>query len=59
MSDQRKAKKNVRLTEPAWERLHEHCRDGETLSAAVLRMADALERERELPDAVAEVLREE
>jgi hypothetical protein len=48
---------NVRLDEATHERLSDHCRERESLSATVDRALDALERERELPDAVGEVLR--
>lgn len=50
---------NVRLNDATHARLSEHCRDGETLSGCVDRALDALEREGRLPDAVAQVIREE
>jgi len=46
------------MTPSALSRIQSHQREGETLSAAIERMADALDREEELPDAVTEALRE-
>jgi hypothetical protein len=46
----------VRLRGQTHERLKAHCRDGETLTGVVARALDALEREQELPDAVADAL---
>ena len=58
MSNQRQTSKSRRMTPSALSRIQSHQREGETLSAAIERMADALDREEELPDAVTEALRE-
>lgn len=50
--EQRQTVKRVRLTEPTHARLKDHCREGETLSGAVDRALDALEREVILYDAL-------
>ena len=55
--DHRRDHTNVRLVAPTHSRLKDHNREGETLSGTVGRALDALEREADLPDAVAEVLR--
>lgn len=54
----RETKKHVKITERCHSRLSEHKRSGETLSGAIERGLDALEREGELPAAVTEVLRD-
>jgi len=54
----REQKVNMRLAESTHARLQNHQRHGETLSGAVDRALDALEREAALPDAVSEVLRD-
>lgn len=59
MTDGRRTTKTVKLTESAHSRLKENVREGETLSGAIERSLDALEREEDLPDAVTEVLRED
>ena len=51
-NDNRRDVTNVRLTDPTHERLKAHCREGETLSGAVGRALDALEREQSLPEGV-------
>jgi len=51
--------KPVKLTPEIHARLKAHAREGETLSGAVGRALDALEREAALPDAVTAALREE
>jgi hypothetical protein len=56
MSENRIATTNVRLADGTHDRLKDHCREGETLSAAVDRALDALEREDALPDAVTTVM---
>jgi hypothetical protein len=48
---------STRLNNPTHQRVKEHNRESETLSATIDRALDALEREGDLPDAVAEVLR--
>lgn len=45
MAEQRRTTKSVKLTEPTHGRLSDHCREGETLSGAIDRAIDALERE--------------
>jgi len=59
MSDGRTTSKSRRLTPSALGRIHDHQREGETLSATIERMADALEREQALPDAVTTTLQED
>jgi hypothetical protein len=50
---------NVRIHNPTHQRLKDHNRESETLAGTIDRALDALEREGDLPDAVAEVLRED
>lgn len=50
---------SVRIHNPTHERIKAHNRESETLAGTIDRALDALEREAALPDAVAEVLREE
>lgn len=59
MSESRNTTKSVKLTESTHTRLSEHCREGETLSGAIDRALDALEREEALPEAVTEALEAE
>ena len=58
MSDSRNTSESRRLTPSALGRVHDHQREGETLSATIERMADALDREAALPESVRETLRE-
>lgn len=55
--DKRKPHTNTRINQPTHERIKDHNRDSETLSATIDRAMDALEREDKLPEAVTEVLR--
>jgi len=59
MADNRRPHTNTRINNPTHDRLKEHNRDSETLSATIDRALDALERETNLPDAVSEVLQDE
>ena len=54
----RNTSESRRLTPSALSRIHDHQREGETLSATIERMADALDREDALPAAVRETVRE-
>ena len=59
MTSGRNTSESRRLTPSALGRVHDHQREGETLSATIERMADALDREEALPEAVTETLRAE
>jgi len=58
MTSGRNTTESRRLTPSALGRIQDHQREGESLSATIERMADALDREQAVPDAVRETLRE-
>ncbi len=57
--DNRKPHTSTRINKPTHNRIKDHNRESETLSATIDRAIDALEREERLPDAVSEVLRDD
>lgn len=59
MSNQERSGTMTRIADDTHARIHEHNRDGETLSGTIGRALDALEREDRLPDAVEEVLQDD